>query len=225
MPSTVKTVGRYCFYNCGHLHEELEVEYFINTLMSGQGVESGGQAVNRQAQQNCFALDKMIIAHLAFPEFYEEGVENTPARILETHVHGSGILYRNCFQGRRFDFAQYDVLFPHAKAQESGDLLAKMALGRLRFPQGLTEKARQQYEIYVTEHAGEIAKWLLKQHDLESLRWLLALVEQKESYETLLENVLEEASRMHDMETVSFLMEKRRSIRKTGNATRKRLEL
>lgn len=62
-----------------------------------------------------------VTARLMFPEFYEEGVENTPARILETHVHGSGILYRNCFQGRKIDFYQYDNAFPHAMAQESGE--------------------------------------------------------------------------------------------------------
>lgn len=36
-------------------------------------------------------------ARLVFPEFFEEAVENTPARILETHTHGSGMWYRNCF--------------------------------------------------------------------------------------------------------------------------------
>ena len=85
-------------------------------------------------------------AHLVFPEFYEEGVENTPARILETHVHGSGISYRNSFQSRKFDFYQYDLLFPYAEALESPKLVADLVLGRLRWPLGLTQKAKEQYE-------------------------------------------------------------------------------
>ena len=36
-------------------------------------------------------------ARLLFPEHYEEAVENTPARIVETHYHGSGGDYRQCF--------------------------------------------------------------------------------------------------------------------------------
>lgn len=45
-----------------------------------------------------------VEAMLWFPEYYEEGVENTPARILMTEVHGSGLYYRNCFQGKYFIF-------------------------------------------------------------------------------------------------------------------------
>ena len=84
-----------------------------------------------------------VTARLMFPEFYEEGVENTPARILETHVHGSGILYRNCFQGRKIDFYQYDNAFPHAMAQESGEFVLQLALWRLRYPKELSERARE----------------------------------------------------------------------------------
>lgn len=147
------------------LHEELEAEYMIQE-------ESAGAAPGEEPGQREKGLRPVP---LIFPEFYEEGVENTPARILETHVHGSGILYRNCFQGRKFDFAQYDVLFPYARAQESGELTARMALSRLRFPFGLTRRAGQQYEAYVKEHAREIGIWLLKQRDLESLRFLTEL--------------------------------------------------
>ena len=39
-------------------------------------------------------------AKLIFPEHYEEAVENTPARIVETHYHGSGGDYRQCFYGQ-----------------------------------------------------------------------------------------------------------------------------
>ena len=33
-----------------------------------------------------------------YPAFFEEAVENTPARIIETHTHGVGIQYRNAFR-------------------------------------------------------------------------------------------------------------------------------
>ena len=95
-----------------------------------------------------------VTARLMFPEFYEEGVENTPARILETHVHGSGILYRNCFQGRKIDFYQYDNAFPHAMAQESGEFVLQLALWRLRYPKELSGRARECYLDFLKNHGS-----------------------------------------------------------------------
>ena len=34
------------------------------------------------------------------PEYYEEGVENTPARILMTEVHGSGLILPQLLSGK-----------------------------------------------------------------------------------------------------------------------------
>lgn len=203
------------------LHEELTVEYHMR---AGSAREAGSAAPGPDGWEQ---------VRLVFPEFYEEGVENTPARILETHVHGSGILYRNCFQGRAFDFAQYDVLFPYARAQERMELAAEMAAARLRFPHELTEKARRQYEDFAAGHAWEIAREMLAQKDPEGLRWLLALVRQRPGspaqgevpYEELLERVLEEAARLRDAEAVSFLMEQARGAKKERAAGRKRMEL
>ena len=36
-------------------------------------------------------------ARLVFPEFFEESVENTPARIIMREMHGCGHRYRYCF--------------------------------------------------------------------------------------------------------------------------------
>lgn len=44
------------------------------------------------------------MTELLFPEHYEEAVENTPARILETHHHGAGGYYRQCFYNRELDY-------------------------------------------------------------------------------------------------------------------------
>ncbi len=271
LPSSVRRVGRYCFYNCGNLHriefygslsdwgsgaftgchgvrslrvhadaegrshlkdvldelrEELEVEYFTEPPAGDQsakdsggtadervttGHQEGAVAGNQSAKDSGGTADERVMmehqkgavpgsraaeysgsiaderrngghgfALLIFPEFYEEGVENTPARILENHVHGSGILYRNCFRGRVLDFAQYDALFPHARAWESRELVLRMALARLRAPQGLTQMAREQYEAYLAEHAAEAGSWLLGQRDLDGLRFLLAFVRSRE---------------------------------------------
>ena len=76
---------------------------------------------------------------LWFPEYYEEGVENTPARILMTEVHGSGLYYRNCFQGKVFHFLEYDKRFEMARARNH-QILRKWYMARLNWPTGLTEQ-------------------------------------------------------------------------------------
>ena len=96
-------------------------------------------------------------------EYYEEGVENTPARILMTEVHGSGLYYRNCFQGKVFHFLEYDKRFEMARAQESSDFLREMVYGRLNWPTGLTEQAKIQYEQYLKEHIEQIASDFIRQ--------------------------------------------------------------
>ncbi len=182
------------------LREELEVEYFTGVAdrswLEGQPESTADEETMMEHRKESGNEDRTVetvlygqgweqignhsesgFARLIFPEFYEEGVENTPARILENHVHGSGILYRNCFRGRALDFAQYDALFPHAKAWESGELVLRMALARLRAGKGLTQKAKEQYEQYLTEHAAEAGRWLLGQKDLEGVRFLLRLAE------------------------------------------------
>ena len=124
-----------------------------------------------------------VTARLMFPEFYEEGVENTPARILETHVHGSGILYRNCFQGRKIDFYQYDNAFPHAEAQESEEFVMQLALWRLRYPKGLNERSRERYLVFLERHVREYAEFLVKRRQIEEIRWICRVLEDEKSQE------------------------------------------
>ena len=110
---------------------------------------------------------------MVFPEFYEEGVENTPARILMTQMHGSGMHYRNCFYEKRFDFHAYDGCFLRARAQEREDLVLELAVSRLRFPFDLGAEERAVYEGYLREHLSQAGGWAVDQRDMELLRWLI----------------------------------------------------
>ncbi len=271
LPPTIRRVGRYCFYNCGNLRR---IEFHGGLSDWGSGAFTGCHGVRSlrvytDADGRSHLKDVLdelreelevgyfigsgtdrppAELRLIFPEFYEEGVENTPARILENHVHGSGILYRNCFRGRVFDAAQYDALFPHARAWESGELVLRMALDRLRFPHGLTARAREQYETYLTEHLAEAGKRLLAWRDPDGLRFLLEIAERtrhagepehvgtsedtgwsghvgrREYVERAADVWLEEAARLQYTEAVSLLMERKRAGR-SRPVSRRRLEL
>ncbi|MCC8100698.1 MAG: leucine-rich repeat domain-containing protein [Clostridiales bacterium] len=264
LPKTIRRVGRYCFYNCGHLRrlefpgelydwgsgafsgchrvEELCVhvqpddasglKQVLAELPESLDVElcadEAGEPDTRGGVDGAeHPRKKMVYARLAFPEFYEEGVENTPARILETHVHGTGILYRNCFQGKKFDFAQYDVLFPYAQAQEDFSLLIRLVLGRLRAPYHLEERARGYYETCVRENAFLFGRYFLDGKDTEGLSWLLeqelASLPDGEKSE-LTGQLLEYAARRKDAQAIGRLMEFRRESL-PDSRRRKRLEL
>ncbi len=223
------------------LREALQVEYY---LPGAESEITGGKPYAEVSRSKCFRCTKLV-----FPEFYEEGVENTPARILETRVHGSGILYRNCFRNRAFDFAQYDRLFSYARAQEPQETVARLVTDRLRYPLALEEPARARYERYVLDNGRELAALLLDEQDLEGVRWLLELVKKNTGgplyaadkdgrtrgadkaadkgtvdLQGLLEYMTRRAMRLHLKEIVSFLMDYRR-VHSPAPKRYRRLEL
>lgn len=102
IPSGVWKIGRYGFYNC----RELEELWFSSDFTDlGSGAFTGCHKIRRmEVQMNSqesglkeilsevgeelqVHLYGEVEAMLWFPEYYEEGVENTPARILMTEVH------------------------------------------------------------------------------------------------------------------------------------------
>lgn len=246
LPSTVTGIGRYCFYNCDNLRR---LSFTGGLGDWGSGVFTGCHHIQEirlrvgpegisylkdvldevreelmvdYVEESGGGQGERLTARLMFPEFYEEGVENTPARILETHVHGSGLMYRNCFQNRKLDFRQYDTLFPHAKAQEPEEFLIRMVLGRLRLPHQLTQAAREQYEGYAREHQREFARYLTDSRDTEGIRWMLELLGDKG--EAFVSQVTEQAGRKKYAEALSLVMEYRRRQGR-GAGKRRRLEL
>lgn len=248
LPPSIRRVGRYCFYNCSNLRS---LTFWSVLEDWGSGVFTGSHKISRmcihvisgQPSSLKQVLDEIYevlytryileapvgqtakteegIASLVFPEYYVEGVENTPARILEEHIHGTGMKYRNCFKGKEFDFRQYDSLFAHAVVQEPEKVVEKLAVGRLRYPYQLLQGAKEQYMSYVQEHAGAIADWMLEEQDMEGFRWLLTVMQKSES---VMAHITETAAKLHHAEAASLLMEACRS-RETSGEKRKRQRL
>lgn len=108
-----------------------------------------------------------------FPEFFEEGVENTPARILENHVHGSGIRYRNSFVHKKINMLEYDRLFPYAVAWEQERIVLNLALDRILYPVSMTDEAKEKYLIYIKEHIQQAIRLLGEQKAYDSMQRIL----------------------------------------------------
>lgn len=168
LPPALIKIGAYAFYNCERL-KRISCYSRIHDL--GTGMFAGGKGAEfldfHQFEGEKPYLKDMLAelhqtlrvrvhgaqeARLIFPEYFEESVENTPARILFIQTHGCGHRYRYCFRNREFDYRDYDELFPHVQVQESEDLVTELALGRILYPCGLTEANRLMYQSYVGEH-------------------------------------------------------------------------
>lgn len=150
LPRYAKRIGAYAFYNCSGLRK-LSCQSTVDDW--GAGVFTGCTGIAsldicvREEGKSCFREilselrqtldvdyrreDGTLLAKLVFPEYFEESVENTPARIIMREMHGCGHMYRYCFDGTRFDVGEYDRLFPHVIVQEKPELVTRLALYRL----------------------------------------------------------------------------------------------
>mgnify|MGYP004520019901 CR=1 FL=1 len=225
IPSGVKKIGRYGFYNCRNLeelwfssdftdlgsgaftgcHRIRRLEVFMNSEQSG--LKEILSEVGEELRVHFYGK---MEAMLWFPEYYEEGVENTPARILMTEIHGSGLYYRNCFQGKVFHFLEYDKRFEMARAQESSEFLRELVYGRLHWQEGLTDDAKVQYELYLSEHMEQIASDFIRQKRGEELEWLLHTYPLKEGQKEVFSRLVNLAGSIHSPEILSMLMEYQR---------------
>ena len=147
-----------------------------------------------------------LLAKLIFPEFFEESIENTPARIIMREMHGCGHMYRYSFNGTDFQFWEYDKLLPTAEILESPELVCRMALYRLYWPKGLTEEWKEEYWKYIKKHPDETAKGLAKRGEREILSWL---AEAKETDSQMLEQMIQTTAGMGDAQVSAILMDAR----------------
>lgn len=230
LPDTLREIGGYAFYGCWNL-ERMELYHSMSDIAGG--AFTGCHRLKelyihmKDAWGYCF---KDIIselrhelkvtleygdgeeARLLFPEYYEEAVENTPARILETHFHGSGYRYRQCFQDGRFQYQEYDSLFYEACAWESDDFCIELALLRLLYPYGLSEDAKGCYQSFLMENRMTAALWCLEFEQNEKLEYISGFIEWSGEE---LEDLIRQANQMGRLEIQSFLMDyKSKHIRK-----------
>lgn len=241
LPDTLRKIGAYGFYNC----EKLEYLSFDSRLTDlGAGLFTGCPNLTRLdvrvREQEKSGLKEILSelrqtvrvwyhgqeeGYLIFPEYFEESVENTPARILWTNTHGCGHRYRYCFQNTQFQFRDYDVLFPHVQVQESEELVCELAMGRIFYPCGLTDGHRKMYETYLREHETAAVRVLLgweKEGRGGVMGQLNSLLQLAEPGQETLAELVRLAAREHCPEAVSVMTSYSRG---RGTAVRKTFEL
>lgn len=192
LPKTVRRLGRYALYGCAGLKEIR----FSSTLTDiGAGAFTGCHKIEKicievTEDERSHLRDVLMeipeelvveyrrggrTAILPVPEYYEEGVENTPARIIMSEMHGSGLLYRNCFTDRRLRFPEYDSRFPYALGQEHPSFLYRLALARLMYPYELSEDAKKAYETFLKENISQALDYFTTHRDQTAVGFLMQL--------------------------------------------------
>ena len=127
LPRTLRRLGRYCFYGCERLSH---IHFYGGPLETGGGfLAACGRlrelTVHMDPSERSALRDfvteasgRLLVhyllpgpdgeeheaARLLFPVYYDEAVENTPARITVSNIHGAGQKYRYCFEDKRVRF-------------------------------------------------------------------------------------------------------------------------
>ncbi len=234
IPSGVERIGNYCFYGCGCL-EEMTFTDRLRDIGGGaftgcrlkrleiDFLEGEKSCLKDVTAENRYELQVTLRYHagdgsvqtakVLFPEHYEEAVENTPARIVMTHYHGSGGNYRQCFYQKKLDYKEYDELFPHAVAWEETGVLLRLVFGRLLYPYRLSVQAKERYQDYLREHAEAAAELWILQEDIRGLRYLTeeALLDRQ-----AMEAAIAFASERGRIELLSYLMEAKNRLFPAG---------
>lgn len=229
LPPALVKIGAYAFYNCEQL-KRITCYSRIGDL--GTGMFAGGKGAEfldftQIEGEKSYFKDMLSELHqtlrvrihgaqearLIFPEYFEESVENTPARILMIETHGCGHRYRYCFDNREFQYRSYDELFPHVQVQESEALVVELALGRILYPCGLTEANREMYRTYLKEHWRMAGRLIVeadcrKQDGCNNLDRGLMPWFAEHYVETVsqLQTLIDTAQKAGDTEAVSWLM-------------------
>lgn len=194
LPRTLRRIGRYAFYNCEKLHV---LHFYAETREVGGGIFNGCRKIKEMyihlGEDETSALrdfvteimDRVLVhclvpdgqggekevARVVFPEFYDESIENSPARNLSFSIHGSGQKYRYCIMDKKIQYDRYDKVFFYEAIEESVSDAAEIAINRLMFPHGLTENSKEKYAQYLQDNLCEVL--LANLQNGESFKWVV----------------------------------------------------
>ena len=221
LSDTVREIGNYAFYGCYYL-EALTLSHRTHDIAGGAftGCRHLKNLTFRMEQAEGYCMKDVLsevhhelkvklvypnaVCTLLFPEYYEEAVENTPARQLETQFHGSGYSYRQCFQDGVFQFGEYDRLFQEAQNLESEDFCIELAVTRLMEKTRLSQDAEGVYQSYLMEHRMSAAGWCIEFEQNETLEFLTRFIDWQEEE---LSDLIKEANAKGRLEIQSVLMD------------------
>ncbi len=210
-PSTMKRIGNGMFNGCGQVCRL----YFAQDLSDSDSLNPSVMkevldAVTNQIEA-VITRDGIEQWRLTFPDYYEEGKENTPARIIDIVYHGTGYKYRNCFLYRQIQFEKYDAVFPFAAAQERASVCISIIRSRLRCGPEPKEEWKYRYIDYLRSEKELLIDTILTDTEFDPVCELGILDRAGYFTSDIIDAFIERASDRKRSDAVSFLMDVKRS--------------
>ena len=239
LPKTLRRIGRYGFYNCEKLRT---IHFYAETREIGGGIFNGCRQIRElyvhmdadekspirdfiteisdRVVVHCFVPDgqggEKEISRVVFPEFYDESIENSPARNLSFSIHGTGQKYRYCIIDKKIQYDKYDKVFFWEAIEEAVSDAAEIAITRLMFPHGLTANLKEQYEEYLLKNLCEVL--ISNMANGENFRWVIGTYgEAKQDgvpylSQNDMERLIEESSKKKLVEASGLLLDLKRRL-------------
>ena len=213
----VQSIGSASFMNC-RLFSRLE----LTRLSHDQGPVLAAiiGSLPQELDVTVYSADGSAY-RLIFPEYFENYTENSPAHHFELKIVGGGYAYHGVFRAKKLYLPEYDALWRDYIAAEHDDLSALcLAYCRLRWPDELSDRAREQYAAFLRLHMREALSLAMRERDARGLRILLSLGLPDAS---TLETAMNESRSLRFTEATALLLEQRRG--QAGAGRRKKFEL
>lgn len=139
---------------------------------SGAATSSREKADSYERNSSVRSLTKEL--SLLFPGYVDKVREDTMARQIHDTIDGCGYSYRQTVGRRRIDLRLYDKLFSRAIHDTKGAAVY-IALGRLRYPAELLDKAREDYLAFLSEEDSFSISLLISDEEWEWIEFYMGL--------------------------------------------------
>lgn len=222
LPKSLRYIGDYAFYDCRNLSE---ISLFGDVQSIGGGAFMNCNKLSKitlntnRDEHTC--LNKLLSeltkkqyltiiftdinekAVLLIPEYFEESIENGPARIFEHFTRGSGFRYRQCVSNGLMNFAEYDSCFRFAVIDESEEICSEIAILRLMYPIELSDEAKSIYIAYLSENIKTTLNRIIQKNHYDAVVFLCELIKPNDA---VLEDAVLTARDKQRTEILGYLM-------------------
>ena len=142
--------------------------------MTSSGTATSSREKADSYERNSSVRSSTKELSLLFPGYVDKVREDTMARQIHDTIDGCGYSYRQTVGRRRIDLRLYDKLFSRAIHDTKGAAVY-IALGRLRYPAELLDKAREDYLAFLSEEDSFSLSLLISDEEWEWIEFYMDL--------------------------------------------------
>ena len=144
------------------------------SVVTSSGAATSSREKADSYERNGTASSSTKELSLLFPGYVDKVREDTMARQIHDTIDGCGYSYRQTVGRRRIDLRLYDKLFSRAIHDTKGAAVY-IALGRLRYPAELLDKAREDYLRFLREEESFSLTLLIADKEWEWIEFYMDL--------------------------------------------------